>query len=173
MESDESALFLLSKAFCLFHVDALSVFESHNKTVFKARFTQFFLVFESLGGALPMGADDLARLAGEEFADPKAAQRWRDRPENSGAELSKTFERTGVVIAQTGYRHPRQRGPATRLYVDPIRHPMPQYSVAKRLQQAGSGPVDVAPLDWEECEPLEGMPWMGVYRLRKSLKRGL
>lgn len=122
-------------------------------------------VFESLG-FLPLGGEELARLAPGHFGDKRVAERWRDRADNTPEALKDTFKRGGVFTAVTSYRRRGQRGRASSVLVDPLAHIRPEHSLAKLLTEAGSPPVVVEPWDWEEIDPMPEAPWLPTYRLK-------
>lgn len=124
-------------------------------------------LFQQLGGFLAFGPDELARLAPGDFKSAKEALAWRGRAENTPASLIETYKRAGVILAATTYRRPGQRGRSTPLLVDPLLHPRPELSVAKRLGVGGAPLPSVSHLDWEEWDNPDAPSWMASYRLRK------
>ena len=124
------------------------------------------------GDFLPFASEDLARLAPGDFRSAKEALAWRDRPENTPAVLIEDFKRAGVIMAQTSYRRPGQRGRPTPLLVDPMSHPRPELSLPKHLTPPGEKPPVIKPLDWEEWGNPDAPPWILSYRLRKTSSEG-
>lgn len=124
------------------------------------------------GGFLPFAPEDLARLAPGEFRSAKEALAWRDRPENTPAVLKEDFKKAGVIMAQTSYRRPGQRGRPTPLLVNPMTHPRPELSLLKHLTLPDEKIPVVKPLEWEEWANPNAPPWMASYRLRKTTSEG-
>jgi len=159
--TDRKEVFLFSSQPIGIAVDALIQFEPSKGE----------RIFEKLDGALPFGAADLVRLSSGEFKDERAALRWRNRPETTPVAIRDSFRRAGVVLAETHYRRAGQRGPQSRLLVDPLRHPMPHITLAPLLAETGQAPVEIAPLPWVS-EPMAGFPGFEMCRLRKLAGAG-
>lgn len=125
-------------------------------------------LFDRFGGYLPYGAEELAKMAPDEFADPDAARKWRDRPENTPEAIKKHLMRAGVIVAETTYKRRAQRGRPSRMLLDPLRHPKPELTIAATLSVPGEAPLEIAPLPWVDESSPAFPSWLSVYRLRSQ-----
>jgi hypothetical protein len=107
-------------------------------------------IFRQLG-MLPFRAADLARVAAQEFESAKVAEYWKKRSENGAVPIVELLGRRSESFCLLDYRPRGGRGPASKVLVSPMVHPMPEYSLASDLNAV------VDPLPWQE-DQLENLP---------------